>query len=104
MARRSQQPIEMSSDTGTPCDYSEELYRFYLEVIDPNAVVKGMLAEFIGSANFHSISDRAHGYAFDMPIQAAPELIRTLSHANIAVYQLVRLALQERRNDPTPDD
>jgi hypothetical protein len=76
--------------TGTPRDYSEDLYRFYLEIADPDRVAKKILIGFLGSQNARFLVDVEHGYELCMPIQCAPEIVRLLSD-KVAVYQLVRL-------------
>jgi hypothetical protein len=78
-------------NSGTPRDYSEDLYRFYLEVVDQNSTVKNTLHEFLGPKHLASLSDLPYGYEFDMPIQCSPEVIRKLSELNIAIYQFVRI-------------
>ncbi len=80
-----------TENNGTPQDYSEDLYRFYLEVVDPNFVVKQLLRDFLGPGYVISMSDKPYGYEFDMPIQCAPDVVRNLSQANIAIYQLIRI-------------
>jgi hypothetical protein len=78
-------------NVGAPNDYSEDLYRFYLEVVDQNAIVKAILFDFLGPIHQLSVSDMPYGYEFDMPIQCAPEVVRILSQSNIAIYQLIRI-------------
>ena len=76
---------------GTPRDYSERLYRFYLEVEDPNGAVHAILSDWLGPDHAASLAALSDGYAFDMPIQCAPEVVRALSRVDIAIYQLVRI-------------
>jgi hypothetical protein len=80
-----------TENVGAPNDYSESLYRFYLEVVDQNSIVKDILFDFLGPVHGLSISDMPYGYEFDMPIQCAPEVVRNLSQANVAIYQLIRI-------------
>lgn len=90
------QPTMHFKNSGTPKDYSEDLYRFYLEVVDRDFSVKGILIDFLGPQNVISMSDKPYGYEFDMPIQRAPDVIRNLAKANIAIYQLVRIGRVSR--------
>ena len=80
---------------GTPLDYSEELYRFYLETVDVDGTAERVLTSFLGPRNAKRLHRLAHGFEFAAPIQCAPDLIRLLTQENIAVYQLVRQAKAE---------
>ena len=77
---------------GTPGDYSENLYRFYLELADCSPDTRRLLEDFLPQYHALRITDLDQGYEFEMPIQSAPDLVRHLLDRNIAVYQLVRLA------------
>ena len=77
---------------GTPGDYSENLYRFYLELADCSPDTRRLLEDFLPQYHALRITDLDQGYEFAMPIQSAPDLVRHLLDRNIAVYQLVRLA------------
>lgn len=81
----------IGANVGAPNDYSEDLYRFYLEVVDQKSKVKDILRDILGPEHRASLSDMPYGYEFDMPIQCAPELVRNISRSNIAIYQLVRI-------------
>ena len=80
---------------GTPLDYSEELYRFYLETVDVDGSAECVLRSFLGPRHAKRLHRLAHGFEFAAPIQCAPDLIRLLTQENIAVYQLVRQAKAE---------
>ena len=80
---------------GTPLDYSEELYRFYLETVDVDGTAERVLRSFLGPRHEKRVRRLAHGFEFAAPIQCAPDLIRLLTQENIAVYQLVRQAKAE---------
>lgn len=86
---------QATCDTGTPRDYSEELYRFYLETVDPDHVARKILISFLGTQNARAVIEVEHGYELCMPIQCAPEIVRLLAN-EVAVYQLVRLELIHR--------
>jgi hypothetical protein len=77
---------------GTPLDYSEDLYRFYLETVDPDGTADRVLRSFLGPPHEKRLRRLAHGFEFVAPIQSAPDLIRLLTQENMAVYQLVRQA------------
>lgn len=83
--------VETEINTGTAKDYSEDLYRYYLEVVDQNGAAKNIILKFVGPEKSASIFDRKFGYEFNIPIQCAPEIIKRLSTSNIGVYQLVRI-------------
>lgn len=75
---------------GTPLDYSEDLYEFYLETVDVDGIAERVLRSFLGPRHAKRLRRLAHGFEFAAPIQCAPDLIRLLTQENIAVYQLVR--------------
>ena len=77
---------------GTPLDYSEDLYRFYLETVDADGTADRVLRDFLGPRHAKRLRRLAHGFEFVAPIQCAPDLIRLLTQENMAVYQLVRQA------------
>jgi hypothetical protein len=83
--------------TGTPLDYSEDLYAFYLETVDVDGTAERLLRSFLGPRHAARVQRLAHGFRFAAPIQCAPDLIRLLTQANVAVYQLVRQAKVEGR-------
>lgn len=75
--------------SGTPLDYSEDLYRFYLEIADADGAER-VLRGFLGSRHAQRLQRFVHGFEFVVPIQCIPDLMRLLTQENIAVYQLVR--------------
>jgi hypothetical protein len=81
--------------TGTPLDYSEDLYGFYLETADIGGTPERVLRDFLGPRHAKRLRRLAHGFEFAAPIQCAPDVIRLLTQENIAVYQLVRRAKVE---------
>jgi hypothetical protein len=80
---------------GTPLDYSEDLYEFYVEIVDIDGTAERVLRDFLGPRHAKRLRRLAHGFEFAAPIQCAPDLIRLLTQQNIAVYQLVRRAKAE---------
>ena len=81
-----------ASNAGTPFDYSESVYRFYLELADCHPATRSLIGEFLPQDHAARIVDLDYGFEFEMPIQCAPDLVRLLLSRNIAIYQLVRLA------------
>jgi len=76
--------------SGTPRDYSEDLYRLYFELIDVDGRAERMLRDFLGPLHAKRVQRLAHGFEFVAPIQCVPDLVRLLTRENIAVYQVVR--------------
>lgn len=76
-------------NSGTPLDYSSDLYRVYIEVIDPTNEAITILSNILGkpSTEFLSLD---HGYEFESPIQSIPDIVRALANKNIAIFQVVR--------------
>ena len=83
--------LSNSADIGTPRDYSENMYRFYLELADCSHNARRLIEEFLPQHHAARIADLDHGFEIEMPIQCAPDLVRYLASKNIAIYQLVRL-------------
>jgi hypothetical protein len=77
---------------GTPLDYSEDLYRFYLETPVANGTPERVLRDFLGPQHAQRLQRLPHGFEFVAPIQCAPDIVRLLTLENVAVYQLVRQA------------
>ena len=89
-------PPYETSEIGTPLDYTEDLYRFYFEIRDAHGVVERTLNRFLGSDHAKRLHRLTHGFEMDLPIQSVPDLIRSLSGENIAIYQVVRHAKVDR--------
>ena len=81
-----------TSQIGTPRDYTDDLYRVYFEVDEFENSVKRILNKFLGTDDPDKIIKLAHGYEVELPIQCVPDIVRELSQANIAVYQVIRYA------------
>ena len=81
-----------TSEIGTPRDYTEDLYHFYLEVPHFDGTAERLIREFLGERHAAHLRRLTHGFEMVMPLQCAPDLVRRLAGANIAVYQLVRFA------------
>lgn len=59
---------------GTPFDYSESVYRFYLEVADCRAATRRLIEEFLPQHHAAGIVDLDYVFEPEMPIQCAPDL------------------------------
>lgn len=84
-------PFE-SSEIGTPRDYTDNLYRVYFELPDPDGLAGKIIADFVGPERACAILRLAHGYETELPIQCIPEIVRLLALQNLSVYQVVRYA------------
>ncbi|MEP4149440.1 MAG: hypothetical protein ABJL54_19625 [Halioglobus sp.] len=84
-------PFE-TTEIGTPLDYTEDLYRFYLEVRDTDGQVERLLRDFVGSTQAEQLQRLTHGFELTLPIQCVPDIVRLLTNENIAIYQIVRYA------------
>jgi hypothetical protein len=82
---------DVTSPVGTPSDYSEDLYRFYFELIDKDKVAKEIITQFLDEEHAANLTTVDYGYEFNIPIQCAPEIVRLLQKRDIAIYQVVRL-------------
>ena len=90
MTSRDADPAAENNATGTPSDYSEGLYRFYLETADLGEAPERLLRRFLGPRHAERLRRAHHGFEFVAPIQCAPDIVRLLALENVAVYQLVR--------------
>ena len=81
--------------SGTPRDYSEDLYSLYFELIDVDGTAERLLKDFLGPLHAMRVRRVAQGFEFVAPIQCVPDLIRLLTRENIPVYQVVRQAKVE---------
>lgn len=72
---------------GTALDYSTDLYKHYIEIIDVDNNAKNIIEKY---TNKESVIQKEFGYEFEAPIQTIPEIIRALQIFNLAVYQIIR--------------
>lgn len=93
-------PAEMDSTAATPADYSDTLYRVYVEVGEWESAARDAITVFLVARSadhpaFHFVPEalraRDHGYELDLPMQLIPEVVRALAAANVAIYQVQRL-------------
>ncbi|EGQ8485945.1 hypothetical protein ACTNIH_002002 [Vibrio parahaemolyticus] len=76
--------------SGTPSDYSEDMYKVYFEVGEWEGTALGIIESFVGHSHSKNITHLEFGYELAMPIQCVPDLVRLLNEKNIAIYQVVR--------------
>ena len=79
------------SVSGSPDDYSSDLYRVYFEVGEHEGVARGVIADYFGPLRSQDLVTLAHSYEYNLPVQAVSDLVRALSRENIAVYQVLRI-------------
>lgn len=99
MSDEADPPFE-TREIGTPLDYSDDLYRFYVEVRDVDRTAERLTLELLGHPDRTNLHRLTHGFEVTMPLQSAPDIVRLLAQRNIAVYQIVRYA----RVDSTAPD
>ncbi|MET3535208.1 hypothetical protein [Chryseobacterium limigenitum] len=87
----------MTTDIGTPRDYSESKHLVYFEVY-PTTIgkVKEIVQQRLGVDVL--LIEQEFGITCEIPIQIIPEIIRELSIHNIAVYGVITTNLLERSN------
>lgn len=78
----------------TPLDYSEGLYLVYVEV----SVLNNAISTII-SKHAKITSELEFGYLCEVHMQAIPEIARSLSLENHAIYQIVRLVKLSKSSD-----
>lgn len=74
------------NDIGTPRDYSDSKYLVYVELYKTDKKLKKIISE-----HCKIIKELEFGYLCEAHPQAIPEITRSLSLKNHAVYQMVRL-------------
>jgi hypothetical protein len=85
-------PPFLTTEIGTPLDYTEDLYRFYVEMRDVDGTAERLLRDFLGDRHAANLQRLTHGFELVMPLQCAPDLVRLLARENVAIYQVVRYA------------
>lgn len=73
-------------DIGTPRDYSGSKYLVYVELYKADKKFKKIISE-----HCKVVKTLEFGYLCKADLQAIPEIARSLSLKNHAVYQIVRL-------------
>lgn len=81
-------------NVASPLDYSEGFYLVYIEV-----AVKTEEINKIISKHAKITSELEFGYLCEAHMQAIPEIARSLSQKNHAIYQMVRLVRLTKNAD-----
>lgn len=76
--------------SGTPKNYSEDMYKVYFEVEEREGIALDILKSFVGHSHSRHILHLESGYELAMPIQCIPDVVRLLSQKDIAIYQIIR--------------
>jgi hypothetical protein len=84
--------------TGTPRDYSDQLYRVFFEIGEFEGLGKRIIMDYL-TDNGHRVDPQSYllqttpyGYELEIPMQVIPEIIQALNREKVAVYQVVRIA------------
>jgi|GEM_PF-1358396 len=81
-------------NVASPLDYSEGFYLVYVEVAKTTAAINNIISE-----HAKIITELEFGYLCEAHMQAIPEIARSLSLKNHAVYQMVRLVKVTKSSD-----
>lgn len=81
-------------NVASPLDYSEGYYLVYVEVPKPSKTISNIISK-------HSkiTSELEFGYLCEVHMQGIPEIARSLSLKNHAIYQMVRLVRLSKSSD-----
>lgn len=76
----------LQNKIGSPLEYSENIYLVYIEVFKTTDEIHEIISK-------HSkiVQELEFGYLCEVHMQGIPEIARSLSLKNHAVYQMVRL-------------
>ena len=92
--------MHASDVPGTRSDYSDTLYRVYVEIADHEDFGRRLIERFVRTRGrdipglqfeADGLQRIADGYELHLPIQLVPELVRELGREHVAVHQVVRL-------------
>jgi len=84
-------------NVASPLDYSESSYLVYIEVPIPGDAISKIIAK-----HGKIVSELEFGYLCEVHMQGIPEIARSLSLKNHAIYQMVRLVkLNKTSNNRT---
>ena len=64
-------PPYATSEIGTPRDYTEDLYHFYLEVPHFDGTAERLIRDFLGERHAGRLRRLTHGFEMVMPLQCA---------------------------------
>lgn len=83
-------------NVASPLDYSEGYYLVYIEVPKPTEEIHDIISEYAKIVN-----ELEFGYLCEVHMQGIPEIARSLSLKNHAIYQMVRLVRLSKSPDKT---
>ena len=81
-------------NVASPLDYSEGYYLVYVEVPKPSKTIYNII-----SKHAKITSELEFGYLCEVHMQGIPEIARSLSLKNHAIYQMVRLVRLSKISD-----
>lgn len=81
-------------NVASPLDYSEGYYLVYVEVPKPSKTIYNII-----SKHAKITSELEFGYLCEVHMQGIPEIARSLSLKNHAIYQMVRLVRLSKSSD-----
>ncbi|CAA9203600.1 hypothetical protein FLA105534_04780 [Flavobacterium bizetiae] len=81
-------------NVASPLDYSEGYYLVYVEVPKPSKTISNII-----SKHAKITSELEFGYLCEVHMQGIPEIARSLSLKNHAIYQMVRLVRLSKSSD-----
>lgn len=81
-------------NAATPLDYSEGVYLVYVEVALKTTAISEIISE-----HAKIMTELEFGYLCEAHMQAIPEIARSLSLKNHAIYQIVRLVRLSKNAD-----
>lgn len=81
-------------NVASPLDYSEGYYLVYVEVPKPSKTIYNII-----SKHAKITSKLEFGYLCEVHMQGIPEIARSLSLKNHAIYQMVRLVRLSKSSD-----
>lgn len=86
-----------ATQTNTPLDYSEDVYKVYFEVGEYQDAAYDVFCRYLGDERAKSIGKLAHGYNLEIPIQCIPEITDLLCQGGIGVYQIIRYTKTDQK-------
>ncbi|MCC9065181.1 hypothetical protein [Flavobacterium piscisymbiosum] len=81
-------------NVASPLDYSEGFYLVYIEVAVKTEEISKIISE-----HAKIMTELEFGYLCEAHMQAIPEIARSLSLKNHAIYQMVRLVRLTKSSD-----
>jgi hypothetical protein len=81
-------------NVASPLDYSESFYLVYIEVAQPTSEISEIILQ-----HGKIMTELEFGYLCEVHMQGIPEIARSLSLKNHAIYQMVRLVRLNKKPD-----